>query len=1345
MDWWPNLDKQNTTTEAPNKNIESIYPLSPLQEGLLFHALLTPESAVYFEQVSCKLLRLAEPLKFRQAWKMVVDRHAPLRTCFYTKNRRRPLQVVRLECELPWVEEDWSGMAAAEREALLAERMQADRERGFDFTKAPLMRCALIHLGEVEYQFLWSHHHLILDGWSGGLIVKEVFENYAALCAGPPRRLPLPKPFQNYVTWLSQRDAAQDELYWRAALKGFTAATRIGSNVTVCAAEAEYAERELIISEELTSALEMLTREHRLTLNCLVQGAWAVVLSRLSGDADVVFGSTVSGRPPELPGVEAMIGVFINALPVRVRVPAEGELLPWLTQLMADQVEREQHGHSSLVNIQGWSEVHPGTPLFESLIIFENYPLREAEGGLAIDDLRSFRRSNFPLTLVVMPEARLQLAFSFDTGRLSAAEVERLLGYLDVVLKQFAAGIAGTLSDLTLVSSEDRERIAQWNRTAAEYEPEVCLQDAVAVWARKTPDAVALTFEGHSLTYRALDRRANQVARFLQERGVGPETLVGVCLERSLKMVIALLGILKAGGAYLPLDPAYPAERLSFMIEDAGVPVIVTDVATEQRLPTQWAQIVLMDADAREIYECDETPLPKVASADHLAYVIYTSGSTGQPKGVQVTHRGLSNLAVAQQRMFGPLQGGHVLQFASLNFDASIWEIVMALASGATLHLATAESLMPGPALARLLEQQEITHATLPPSALGLLPEVVLPALRTLIVAGESCSPKLIARWSKGRRFVNAYGPTETTVCATAWVCEKGEQSPPIGSPLPNTQAYPLGPMSELLPTGIAGELHLGGVNLARGYLNRPALTAERFVPDAFSEVAGARLYNAGDLAAWREDGALLFFGRGDHQVKIRGHRVELQEVEAALAQGPGVKECAVAARADADGTSSSLAAYVVKKAGGELDAGALRRHLRSRLPEYMVPGSFVPVEALPLLPNGKVDRKALAGLEKSADLRETRAFRPPRDLYEQKLVAIWGEVLGVHPIGVEDDFFLAGGHSLLAVRLMAWIEQEFGQQMPIATLFKGPTIAQLAAILRQGEQTPMWASLVPVQAMGTMRPLFFVPGGGGNVVYLYTLAHQLGLDRPFYGLQAHGLDGRSAPHGSIEEMAAAYLKEVLAAQPTGPYLLGGHSSGSWVAFEMARQLRDRGHEVAMIAVIDTPAPIPETRTVDVDVDEARFLSKIVRLIERWAGQDLGVSYEELQPLTRPERMEYLQERLKITDILPPQAGRDQVRGLLQVFEASTRNCVQYHPQGGYDGPILLLRAGDLHVEDEGIQINPVKDDETWGWGQLARQVKMCLIPGDHVTMMAEPHVRHLAEELACGMQAVEMELQSYV
>ena len=1315
-----------------------------MQEGLLFHALLAPESAVYFEQVSCRLGGLNHAHKFRRAWQQVVDRHSALRTCFNWKNQKRPLQIARKHCDLPWIEYDWRAIVPGERQERLKALAENDRRCGFDLAKAPLMRCTLIRLDDSEYHFLWSHHHLILDGWSASLVVKEVFNIYEALCTGETLRVPAPRPFRDYILWLAKRDPSQDEAFWSENLKGFSEPTRIaGTNQgrALDEPEAEYDERGLRLSPDVTAKLQHLAAQHRLTLNCLVQGAWALLLSRVGGGRDVVFGSTVSGRPPELPGVESMVGVFINALPVRVHVPSSVPLLPWLQGLMAEQIEREQHAYRSLAEIQSCSSIRPGDSLFDTLVIFENYPLRDSASTFAIDELRLFRRANYPLTLVVVPESCLHLAISFDTSRYDSEAVERILRHLRLLLEQVAATPDQQLCEFTLLTNDDRQQLAAWNHTTAPYPADKTIHEVFADWAERTPDATALVLGEQSLTYRALDARSNQLARSLQEIGVGPETLVGICVERSLETVVAVLGVLKAGGAYLPLDPDYPADRLAFMIEDAAVPVLITQQSIEDRIPSVWAQIVLIDAEWPEIASHSEVPLVCTASPENLAYVIYTSGSTGKPKGVQVTHRGLCNLAEAHSSLFAPLDGAHVLQFASLSFDASIWEIVMALGCGAALHLGTAESLLPGPALARELDHGGITHVTLPPSALEMLSEIPLPAMQTLIVAGEACSPELVSRWSRGRRFVNAYGPTESTVCATTWVCDNEPQSPPIGRPLINTRAYILDRDRNPSPIGVVGELHLGGVNLARGYLRRPALTAERFIPDAVTGQPGARLYNTGDLARFRSDGAIVFLGRGDHQVKIRGHRIELGEIEAALAQVPGVKQCVVVARPDASG-ANSLFAYTVGVASAT-EPAAMRRYLQAQLPDYMIPGVFIAIESLPLSPNGKVDRNALPAPEASGRIG-TRTFRPPRDAVEQMLVGIWQEVLDVRPIGVEDDFFLLGGHSLLAVRLMAWIEQQFGRHLPMATLFKGPTIAQLGAILRRESEPQTWSSLVAVQSVGTARPIFFVPGGGGNVFYLYPLAHHIGLGRPFYGLQARGLDGLSAVHSSVEEMASAYLDEILTVQPEGPYLLGGHSSGSWVAFEIARQLESRGQHVALVAVVDTPAPIPETIASDVDEDEAIYLYKIARLIERWANKDLGITYEALQPLTPDGQMDYLETRLKTVDILPPEAGRAQVHGLVQVFKASTRNSSRYRAQGAYHGTVALLRANEIHIEDTGIAMNLRAHDDTWGWNQVAQDnVELRIVPGDHVTMMAEPHVRTLASELAACISKAEEALRS--
>lgn len=1329
------------TPEKKSQNIEAIYPLSPLQEGLLFHSLLAPDSPVYFEQVSCRLNNLKYPRMFQRAWQLAVDRHASLRACFYWKNRKQPLQIVRRNCQLKWTEDDWRRSNQAGLTGRLESFLEADRRDGFDLSRAPLMRCALFQVTDTDYQFIWSHHHLILDGWSASLVIEDVLNTYESFSTGNETCVSIsPRPFREYISWLAKRRSSLDEAFWRTNLKGFSIPTNIEMPKVASVSgpgDTEYHEKEIHLSPGITAKLQDLAQQHRLTLSCIVQGAWALLLSRMSGNSDVVFGATVSGRPAELEGVESMVGVFINALPVRAYTPPDAFLLTWLQQLMESQVEREEHAHNSLVDIHTWSEVLSGMPLFESLVIFENYPLRGSETRLKVNDLHLFRQTNYPLTLEASPGTTLKLAISYETSRFEDEAVAQILRRLQLLLEQFAAHPERRLCELTVLTAEEREQIRRRNDTATPFPFDNGFHGLFEEWTHETPDAIALAIEGQHISYRELNRRANQMARHLRTYGVGAEILVGVFVERSIDMIIAILGILKAGGAYLPLDPAYPADRLAYMIEDSGAPIIIAQEKLQDRIPSVWAQMIFIDSAWPEVELQSDQDLDASVLPENLAYVIYTSGSTGYPKGVEITHRGLCNLSRAQHLQLSSGPGSHILQFSSLSFDASAWEIAMSLGSGAALHLATSENLLPGPALAHVLASENISHVTLPPSALEMLPASTLPNLQTLIVAGEACSPDLIAQWQSGRRFVNAYGPTESTVCATMWDCRRECASPPIGSPLPNTRTYLFDAQHNPTPTGHIGELYLGGVNLARGYLRRPGLTAQRFVPDPMSGEPGARLYMTGDLVRCGTDGQLVFIGRADHQVKIRGHRIELGEVEAALSKIKGVKQAVVVAGADS-GSRNSLIAYFIAdpstRAGKEVDPAILRRSMQERLPEYMIPNSFVQIESVPLTPNGKVDRKALSLLG-SGTSPLAGAFRPPRDILEQKLAHIWEETLDVRPVGAEDNFFLLGGHSLLAVRLMAWIEQDFGVQLPLATLFSSPTVAQLAATLRQKAAMPAWSSLVAIQATGLQQPLFFVPGGGGNVVYLYDLARRLGRERPIYGLQALGLDGRSAPHDSIEEMARAYLSEIQQVQASGPYYLAGHSSGGWVAFEMARQLRERGDQVERVVIVDTPAPISQVKTQDIDTDEALYLFKVARLIERWADKPLGISYEDLQPLSVDHQMAYLGERLQGIDILPPEASRSQVLGLVQVFKASTRNCMHYRPQERYDGNLTLLRAKEIHVEDTGIQINLVADDDTWGWNQLVKgEVDVRIVPGDHITMMTEPHVHTLALELSAAI-----------
>jgi thioesterase domain-containing protein/acyl carrier protein len=622
----------------------------------------------------------------------------------------------------------------------------------------------------------------------------------------------------------------------------------------------------------------------------------------------------------------------------------------------------------------------------------------------------------------------------------------------------------------------------------------------------------------------------------------------------------------------------------------------------------------------------------------------------------------------------------------------------------------------------QFLLEHAITHMTLPPSALATLPTEELPALQNIIVAGEACSTGLVAQWSKNRRFFNAYGPTESTVCGTVYECSNDSHKLPIGRPIINTQVYILDPHLQPVPLGVPGELYIGGAGLARGYLNRPELTSEKFICSPFSDEPSERLYKTGDLARYQPDGNIEFLGRLDDQVKIRGFRIELGEIEAVLGQHPDVQETVTVVIDGEDVPSNKrLVAYVVVNQTSAPTVSQLHQFLKQKLPEYMIPSAIVKLEALPLTPNGKVDRRALLAFDTARPELEV-AFVAPRDTLELQLAHIWEDVLNVRPIGVTDNFFTLGGHSLLAVRLIAQIQQQFGQNLPLATLFLAPTIEHLASTLGQPTDERQWSPLVKIQPGGSKRPFFCVPGAGGNVIYFYHLARYLGSDQPFYGLQARGLDGEQMPHTKVEDMAAYYIEALQAVQPEGPYLLGGHSFGSYVAFEMALQLLHQGQEVALLAIMDTPASFPTTNPAEIEQDDdARYLTDLGMTIEQWVGKNLSVSYEHLQPLAPNEQLNYFLERLKMANVFPPEAKLSQLHGLVQVFKANQQT--HYVRQEVYPNQITVFPAREQFW-----------DDPAMGWDKVSsKPVETYSVPGDHITMVTEPHVRVLAQKLrAC-------------
>ncbi len=1083
-----------------DQNIEDIYELSPMQQGMLFESLYAPASGVYVTQFYLTLDTRLNVTAFRFAWQEVIDRHPILRTCFHWQREDTALQVVQKAVGLPWQEWDWRGRR--DSATALQTWLQADRQQGFTLDQAPLMRYTLIRLSAERYAFIWTQHHLLGDGWSMPLLLQELVARYRALCAGQLTALPAPRLYRDYILWLRRQDRAQAEAFWRARLHLFTAPTPLTVDrqaLTRGTSGADYIKQHYLLPSAFAAALTTFAQQNQLTVNTVVQGAWALLLGRYSGNQDVLFGATTSGRPPSLSGVEQMVGLFINTIPVAVSLPAAQPLLPWLRQLQDAQSAAQEFAYVSLLDLQSWSSIPRGVPVYESILVFENYPVdpNQLQSDVAfVEDVQSYEQTNYPLTIGVTPGNGLDFAFSYDTRRFDEATIQRMFGHLQTLLAEMMANPLRTIDQLPILTTAERQQLlVEWNQSAvtspADDDHDRCTHQLFAMQAARLPDAVAVSFVSDAqwlaqhpthqlttLTYAELDLRANQLAHYLQQVGVGPDVLVGLAMERSVEMIVGLLGILKAGGAYLPLDPTYPADRLAFILADAQPAVIVTTSADQAQLPTT-AQLVLLDQltaalATQPIENPTYAPGKKAVTAQNLGYVIYTSGSTGRPKGGLLQHDGLSNLALAQIRAFGVQPAHRVLQVASLNFDASISEIMMALCAGATLVLASPAHLLPGEALARTLQQQAITHVTLVPSSLAQLAAGAFPLLQTLIIAGEACPPALAASWARHHQLFNAYGPTETTVCATIMDCTQWhtyEQGPPIGRPMANMQVYILDDNLQPVPIGVPGELYIGGRGVGRGYLNRPELTAAKFIPNPYGV---GKLYKTGDLARWLPAGVIEYVGRLDHQVKIRGFRIELGEIESLLAQHPAVRECAVVAREDTPG-EKRLVAYLVPAADQLAALSAqptaqvqtdFRSYLQANLPDYMIPGVFIILPALPLTPNGKLDRTALA----SSDFVNPtiQAVVAPRTPVETLLCSIWREVLGVEQVSVHDNFFALGGHSLYAVMVMNRISEELGIELPLAVLFEEQTIAHLAAAieieqLMQSDQAGLLQALTEV------------------------------------------------------------------------------------------------------------------------------------------------------------------------------------------------------------------------------------------------------------------------------------------
>jgi amino acid adenylation domain-containing protein len=1045
------------------QNIEDLYPLSPLQQGMLFHALYAPHAGAYLEQITVELEGVVEPEPFRRAWQTVVDRHGALRTAFVWEKVPKPLQVVFRQVQVPVDFEDWRGADADEVTRRIDAHEAAERAAGMDLQKPPLLRVRVVRTGERTHTLLMCFHHLLLDGWSLPLVVQEAMYFYEAYRTGRGDDPPRPRPYRDYIAWLGTQDVAQAEAFWREALAGVTHGTALGVEKAppaagVPAAE-EHAFLERIVAEPVVDGLKALARRGKLTVNTLVQTAWGVVLSRHSGHDDVVFGVTMSGRPVELEGVDGMVGMFINTLPVRVKVDPRGTVRALLEAVHAHLTDVRQFQYTPLVDVQQWAGVPRDQALFESLTVYENYPLdreMEMEDGdppaLEIVGGRSFERTNYPVSLVVAPdEGRMALRMAYDTRRIDAAVAERVLGHYATLIENLAAALDGPVSAWEMADGAELRAVTEtWTGGASAFPRDASLPALFAAPASATPHASALEFDDARLTYAELDAAANRVAHRLLALGLRPEGRVGLAVERSAGLVVAMLGILKAGGAYVPMDPAYPAERLAFMAADAGITHLVTQAALRSALPTEGVGVVSLDEDAAALAALPSGDPGVRVPAEALAAVLYTSGSTGRPKGIALPHRAIVRLV--RENPYSLLDASvRMAQASNTSFDAASFEIWGALLNGGTLvgiprHVALAPETF-----AAALRERRIDTSVMTTTQFNQVAHEVPTAfagMRHLLIGGEALDPasiRRVLRHGAPGRVTNGYGPAE---CATFAVTHpiadvpEGARSIPIGRPIANTTAYVLDGEMRPVAIGVLGELFLGGDGLARGYLNRPALTAERFVPSPF--VGGERLYRTGDLCRWNEDGTIDYAGRADTQVKVRGHRIEPLEIEAVLTSLPGVGAAAVAVHGQ--GGDRRLVGYVVADDPAAADGAALRAALRTTLPDYMVPTAFLFLDALPLTPNGKLDRKALPAPDGAASAAP--AYVEPRTETEAAVAAAFAGVLGLPRVGADDDFFSIGGHSLRATQVVGRLRETTGADVPLRDLFECPTPALLAARL---------------------------------------------------------------------------------------------------------------------------------------------------------------------------------------------------------------------------------------------------------------------------------------------------------
>ncbi|WP_045757272.1 non-ribosomal peptide synthetase, partial [Xanthomonas albilineans] len=1301
--------------------------LSFAQQRLWFLSQFEGVSQAYHISGGLRLRGALDTQALQRTLDRIVARHASLRTTFALVDGQALQQIAAEDSGFQLIVHDLRDMP--EREAALEQLLAEEAQAPFALEHGPLIRGVLVQLSHDEHVLFVTMHHIVSDGWSMGILINELSALYRAFAHGESDPLkPLPIQYADYASWQRQWLAGevlqQQATYWRETLSGVPVLLELPTDRPRPPRQDHAgATLEVVVEPQQLQALKELSQRHGLTLYMTLLASWALLLSRLSCQDDVVIGSPVANRGRS--ETEGLIGFFVNTLALRVELSGS----PTLAQLLASVKERalQAQAHQDIPFEQVVELVQPPrslshAPLFQVMFAWQNTPEGDLDlGELEASGLGAARTSaQFDLSLsLAESEEGIVGSLTYATALFEHATLERWMGHWRHLLASIVAEGAEDMAvdRLPLLDEAERHQVLmEWNATAADYPRDACVHELFEAQVVRDPSAIAVVQGEVSLTYAELNARANRLAHYLHGLGVRPDDRVAICVQRSVEMVVAVVAVLKAGGAYVPLDPAYPPERLAYMHSDCGAVAVLTDAASRRLVECSATAAVIVDlqADSEHWAHLPDSNPDRHANgltARHLAYVIYTSGSTGAPKGSMNEHRSVVNLALAQIRAFNVEKNSRVMQFSSLSFDAFASELLVSLFCGASLYIADPGEMLAGENLARILSEYQISHVTLPPSVLHNLPEnPELPCLKTLVVAGEALSATIAKRWCQGRRLINAYGPTETTVCASVHECDASATgTPPIGRPISNVRIYILDTHGVPVPVGVVGELYIGGDGVARGYLNREDLTAERFLTDPFSADRTARIYRSGDLGRWRADGTIEFVGRNDHQVKIRGFRIELGEIEARLSAHADVRECVVVALEDATGSDKRLVAYWVGAEGvtsDSVDADALRSWLSAILPDYMVPAAYVQLDRLPLTPNGKLDRKALPAPDVTA--YAARAYEAPQGAIEQTIAAIWRDLLGLETIGRHDNFFTLGGHSLMAVQVVSRLKQA-GVEISIGDLFSNPVMMSLADYLKNGECRDVCDGLVPFRKEGSGSPLFLLYDGFCNVMYGRKIVEFLRCD-----IQVYGVEYPEDPAiNTIQDMAAQAIEKIRRVQPSGPYHLAGWSFGGLVAYEMASQLIDAGLQVKFLGVFDT-------FHISTDINFREEIASVSEMknndiLRYFCGID-GDNFED-------ETMKFsdLVGYYKKIRLLPEHLEADELLNYTASFRRNIKASL------GYCAPSISIK---LHLF-EAAEFAKGNPRQSWQNILPKDSIRFIQVPGTHQSMMDSPNVEFLSEALS--------------